>query len=91
MTTPGNPPPVAGELRGWLTERLALLLGRPATGLDPRTPLAAYGMDSVGALSLCGDLEDERGLIVSSTLVHDHPTIDELVAHLSAPAAPADR
>ncbi|MFZ3471636.1 acyl carrier protein [Streptomyces sp. 4.24] len=91
MTTPGAPP-VAGELRGWLTERLALHLGRPVGSLDPRTPLAVYGMDSVGALTLCGDLEDERGLIVPSTLVYDHPTIDALVAHLSElTAAPVGR
>ncbi|MBT2446399.1 acyl carrier protein [Streptomyces sp. ISL-43] len=81
MTTSGTG--VAGELRGWLTDRLALYLDRPAGTLDPRTPLAAYGMDSVCALSLCGDLEDEQGLIVASTLVFDHPTIDELVGYLS--------
>jgi acyl carrier protein len=46
-------------------------------------------MDSVCALSLCGDLEDVFGLEVEPTLLWDHPTVDSLVRHLAAvlPAA----
>lgn len=74
---------LAAALRGWLTARLALYLDRPEDTLDHRTPLAEYGMDSVAALSLCGDLEEEHGLIVDPTLVWDHPTVVDLVAHLT--------
>ncbi|MDG4865067.1 acyl carrier protein [Streptomyces sp. T-3] len=74
---------LAAELRGWLTARLAIYLERPEALLDHHTPLAEYGMDSVSALSLCGDLEDEQGLIVDPTLVWDHPTITDIVAHLT--------
>ncbi|MFC8349609.1 acyl carrier protein [Streptomyces sp. NPDC057280] len=74
---------LAAALRGWLTARLALYLDRPEASLDDRTPLVAYGMDSVTALSLCGDLEDEHGLIVDPNLVWDHPTIADIVDHLT--------
>ncbi|MCX3060976.1 acyl carrier protein [Streptomyces beihaiensis] len=74
---------VAAELRGWLTARLAIYLDRPQESLDDRTPLAEFGMDSVAALSLCGDLEDEKGLVVDPTLVWDHPTIADLVSYLT--------
>ncbi|WP_306337328.1 acyl carrier protein [Streptomyces sp. KL118A] len=78
----------ATELRGWLTARLAIYLARPESSIDHDTPLAHYGMDSVWALSLCGDLEEEKDLIVDPTLVWDHPTVTDIVAHLAPrPAA----
>ena len=41
-------------------------------------PLAEYGLDSVAALSLCGDIEEEFGLIVEPTVAWDHPTVQAL-------------
>ncbi|MEU6234602.1 acyl carrier protein [Kitasatospora sp. NPDC047058] len=67
---------------GWLLDRISLYLKRPAESIDPGVPLAEYGLDSVGALSLCGDLEDEFGLEVEPTLIWDHPTLESLTAHL---------
>ncbi|MFI5689311.1 acyl carrier protein [Streptomyces sp. NPDC051636] len=86
--------PVPGPVlpRGWLLDRVALYLGRDAQTIDPTVPLAEYGMDSVCALSLCGDLEDEFGLVVEPTLLWDHPTVQSLLAFLAIqlPAADAD-
>ncbi|MFF4017246.1 acyl carrier protein [Streptomyces sp. NPDC001843] len=78
--------------RGWLLDRVALYLGRDAQTIDPTVPLAEYGMDSVCALSLCGDLEDEFGLVVEPTLLWDHPTVQSLLAFLATrlPAAGAN-
>lgn len=84
MTTPtAGQAALAEEVRGWLTARLALYLDRPEATIDHWTPLAEFGMDSVSALSLVGDLEDEHRLIVEPTLVWDHPTVADLVSHLT--------
>ncbi|MEU9300201.1 acyl carrier protein [Streptomyces sp. NPDC048269] len=77
-TTVGVPP------HEWLSARLSLYLRRAPETIDPTVPLAEYGMDSVAALSLCGDLEDEFGLEVEPTLLWDHPTVESLGRHLSA-------
>ncbi|MEU7068019.1 acyl carrier protein [Streptomyces sp. NPDC053429] len=78
----------------WLMDRLSLYLRRAPESIDPGVPLAEYGMDSVAALSLCGDLEDEFGLEVEPTLLWDHPTVTALLRHLQqvlpAPAPAAD-
>ncbi|MFF5338029.1 acyl carrier protein [Streptomyces sp. NPDC013181] len=76
----------------WLSARLALYLRRAPETIDPSVPLAEYGMDSVAALSLCGDLEEEFGLDVEPTLLWDFPTVNGLVRHLAAvlPDGPAD-
>ncbi|MEU9143538.1 acyl carrier protein [Streptomyces sp. NPDC048349] len=77
----------------WLSARLSVYLRRAPESIDPTVPLAEYGMDSVAALSLCGDLEEEFGLEVEPTLLWDHPTVESLLRRLSAvlaAAAPAD-
>jgi acyl carrier protein len=71
-------------MREWLVQRLSGYLGKSAVELDPQVPLAEYGMSSVDALSLCGDLEDELRIYVDPILVWERPTVDELVVHLAA-------
>jgi acyl carrier protein len=83
------------ELRAWLVERIAGYLGVSKDTLDTGTPLAEAGMDSVYALTLCGDIEDTFGLPVEPTLAWDHPTIDAitevLFGDLSASGASGGR
>ncbi|MCC9312013.1 acyl carrier protein [Kitasatospora sp. RB6PN24] len=67
---------------GWLLDRISLYVKRPAESIDPGVPLAEYGLDSVCALGLCGDLEEEFGLAVEPTLLWDHPTLERLTARL---------
>jgi acyl carrier protein len=71
------------ELRGWLTERVGYYLERPAEELDTRVALTEYGLDSVYAFALCGDIEDTLRISVDPTLVWDVNTIDALTDHLS--------
>ncbi|MER5456859.1 MULTISPECIES: acyl carrier protein [unclassified Micromonospora] len=73
----------AGDLRSWLTRCVAEYLRRPEDEIDPTVRLAEYGLDSVYALALCGDIETHLDMRLSETLVWDHPTIDELTAHLT--------
>lgn len=73
----------SSSARGFLLDRLAVYLRRPADSIDPTVPLAEYGMDSVCALSLCGDLEDVYGLEVEPTLLWDHPTVESLIGYLA--------
>ncbi|MFD7532791.1 MULTISPECIES: acyl carrier protein [unclassified Streptomyces] len=77
------PPKAAASLYGWLTDRLAVYLDRAPESIDPTVPLAVYGMDSVCALSLCGDVEDDFGIAVEPTLAWDHPTVAALAGHLA--------
>ncbi|GAB3958483.1 hypothetical protein GCM10029978_003510 [Actinoallomurus acanthiterrae] len=70
-------------IRDWLTQRVAEYLERSPADIDPSAMLAEYGMDSVYAMSLCGDIEAEYDLDVEPTLAWTHPTIDALAAHLT--------
>ncbi|MFG2822960.1 acyl carrier protein [Kitasatospora sp. NPDC048365] len=73
----------AEQIRGWLVERVGYYLQRPAEEIDPAVALTEYGLDSVYAFALCGDIEDTLRLSVDPTLVWDVNTVDALAEHLS--------
>jgi acyl carrier protein len=78
-----NPAPLSVEdLIDWLTERVSVYLQRAPEEIDPGEPLAEYGLDSVAALSLCGDVEEDFDLILDPTVAWDYPTIAAFAAHL---------
>jgi acyl carrier protein len=70
------------SLAVWLVGHVAAYTRLPADAIDRAAPLTGYGLDSVAALSLCGDIEDEFDLVVEPTVAWDHPTVDALVAYL---------
>lgn len=80
-----QPEPVPLTVEGliaWLTERVAVYLQRDPDEIDPGEPLAEYGLDSVAALSLCGDVEEDFDLILDPTVAWDYPTIAAFAAHV---------
>ncbi|MEU5956278.1 acyl carrier protein [Streptomyces sp. NPDC047525] len=82
-------PPEAQELSDWLRERVAFFLECPAADIAVDVKLVEYGLDSLYALTLCGDIEDTFGIPVSPTLAWDHPTIESIVGLLTARPAQA--
>ncbi|SFR72410.1 Phosphopantetheine attachment site [Agromyces sp. CF514] len=73
----------APTIESWLMGRVVAYGKVDAGTFDATTPLADLGLDSVYALTLCGDIEDEFDLDVDPTIVWDHPTIGELAAGIS--------
>lgn len=71
------------QLVDWLTAKVAGYLRLPSDAIAVDTPLADYGLDSAASLALCADLQDELGVVVETTIVWDHPTIDALAQHLA--------
>jgi len=65
-------------LRPWLAGRVAAYVQRPVHEIQTNIPLAEYGLNSVYALTLTGDIEDHLGLVIDPTVMWDHPTIDAL-------------
>lgn len=76
--TAGSP-----DVHAWLTDRVATYLRRSPEGLDTSVPLAEYGLDSLTALAITADIEDEFEITVDDALTWDHPTIDALAKVLT--------
>src|SRR6185436_7667777 len=90
---PAGEPPSPAAVAAWLARRLPALLGLPAGEIDPREPLAAYGLGSLHAATLAGDLARWLGRPLPPTLVYDFPTLESLAAHLAGAesAVPTNR
>jgi acyl carrier protein len=89
--TPSPPRRTEAPLQQWLTTRLAVYLDRLPESIEATVPLAEYGMDSVCALCLCGDIADDFGIVVESSLAWDHPTVARLAAYLMTRGADPER
>ena len=70
-------------IQAWLVSKIAQKLQVNPHNLDIREPLAHYGLDSVAAVSLSGDLENWLGRRLSPTLVYDYPSIEALARYLA--------
>ncbi|MFF9035949.1 acyl carrier protein [Streptomyces sp. NPDC014892] len=71
------------DVHTWLTARVATYLRRSPEDIDTSVPLADYGLDSLTALAITADIEDEFEVTVDDALTWDHPTVDALSAALS--------
>ena len=88
--TPGDlGQPNADDLRRWLMQRVAAQIGVAPARVDPRKPIAEYGLASRDLAALGGELGAYLGAPVSPTLLWEHPTIDALVSHLGRQSAVA--
>jgi acyl carrier protein len=70
------------SIRSWLTEWLAGELGVEAGGIDVSKSFLSYGLNSLQAMMLAGDLENALGLPLAPTLAWDYPCVADLTNHL---------
>lgn len=74
-------------IQHWLLEKLAEILGILPEAIDINQALAYYGLDSLIAVTLSGELETWLGRKLSPTLFYDYPTIAAIADYLAqAPA-----
>ncbi len=71
------------ELQTWLAERIAHYLNKSSEEIDLTLPFSFYGLDSVAALGLSGELEERLRVKLPPTLTWDFPTIESLSRHLA--------
>ena len=72
------------NLAEWIAAWLRTELGAAEGPLETTVPFTRFGMDSVHAMMMTGDLEEHLALRLSPTVTWDHPTIDALVAYLAS-------
>jgi acyl carrier protein len=70
------------SIQTWLVEQIADVLSLDASTIDIKQPLTRYGLDSIDAVTLVGDLEDWLDLELPSTLLWDYPTIEKASTYM---------
>ena len=71
------------SIETWLVKWAADELGMESNSIDTGKSFVQYGLDSVTAIRLTGDLEDWLGQQLSPTLAWDYPSIKVLAQHLA--------
>ena len=67
----------------WLTLKFADWLEIAPDELDPQQPIASYGLDSISAVTLSVQLEEELCVELDTAVLWDRPTLNSLAEHLS--------
>ncbi|MEM1368562.1 MAG: aminotransferase class I/II-fold pyridoxal phosphate-dependent enzyme [Cyanobacteria bacterium P01_H01_bin.15] len=80
--------PTEEAIHAWLVEQLSQRLELESQDIDPDEDLTEYGLDSVEAVNLSGELETFLGRRLPPTLLWDYPTLSALAEYLGN--APAD-
>jgi acyl carrier protein len=78
-------------MRAWLIERISKAL-KVKGAMDPDAPLSKYGLQSIDAVILAMEIEEEVGVELPPTLLWEYNTANECAAYLRRrrrrPAAP---
>ena len=67
----------------WLIAKIREVQRLDGAQIDVRAPLETYGLGSIQAVSLVGDLEEWLDRPLPSTLLWDYPSIEAIATHLS--------
>ena len=80
------------ELRDWLRNWVAEATGQPKENITEDRPMEEFGLSSRDAIALGGDLEDLTGVVLTATVVFQHPTIAMLASRIidGEPEAPEE-
>ena len=78
-----NEPLSEEVIRQWLVKRLAKQVKVDPSAIDTAKKFEQYGLDSIVAVRISGDLEKLVEQRLSPALLFEHPSIDELSAHLA--------
>lgn len=78
------------ELEDWLIEQLAGQLKVPKKDIDPVRRLEEYGLDSLEAVALTGEIEAKLGRTVDPTILWDYPSVRAVAMFLAADGTDGD-
>jgi acyl carrier protein len=71
------------EVFNWLILKFADWLELPVDEFDPRRPISSYGLDSISAVILSVQLEEELGIELDTAVLWNRPTLESLAEHLT--------
>jgi len=81
---PAAQPPSSEVIQAWIVDRIAARLRLVASHIDPKEPVAHYGLDSALAVSLVAELSGWLGRKIDPVAFWEHPSIAEFASHVAA-------
>jgi malonyl CoA-acyl carrier protein transacylase len=71
-------PPEKRKIFDFLKERFAVKLGIDKSNISPGTEFGKYGLESIHAIELAGEIEEWVGYSFSPTVIYNNPTLLQL-------------
>ena len=71
------------EIKEWMINEVAKILGIEADAVDTDREFFSFGIDSIVAFSVIGDLCEWIGKELPATLLWEYPTINSLSQYIS--------
>ena len=75
---------IRAAVRDWFERWMVVRAGVPSTDIDSSKPLIEYGLDSMMAVEMSGEIEAWSGIPLSPMAAWDYPTIDALAGFVTA-------
>lgn len=82
--TPGKAPETRADVEEYLKLGLAKALNLSPDQVDPKKAFTAFGLDSIKAFALTGDLAEWLDHDLPATLFWDHPNIEALTTYVAS-------
>lgn len=76
--TPDDKEAISELIQNWMSEWLVVRAGVPPTDVDLEKPFADYGLDSLTAVEMSGEIEDWSGIELTPIVAWNHPTVSRL-------------
>lgn len=70
------------DIANWLTQQLSEKLNVNKIEVSKDKPFADFGLDSIAAVNIAGELEDWLDVEIEVTLLWDYPTINALSEYI---------
>jgi len=88
VNSPEGQLPTTAGIQNWLVAQVAARLEMPEAQIDTEKDFSEYGLSSIEAVNLSGELENFLGKRLSPTLIWDYPNIAALAAYLGEEMSP---
>lgn len=73
---------LAQSIESWLIAKISDWLAIDASDIDRTEPTTNYGMNSMTAMTMAGELEDWLDIELEGTVLFDHPSVEALTRYL---------
>lgn len=70
-------------IQNWLINEISKASKKDKADIDINLPVSSYGLDSIHAVGLVGDLEVWLDLDIDPTFIWDYPTVNDMAVYLS--------
>lgn len=77
----------AGQIEQWLCQRLANYGNLATEEVSPDSPLADFGLDSMAAMQLVGEIEERYRIELNPIAMWNYPTARHLADYLALQVA----